>query len=771
MKYQTQPMEIVRARTNNLRDVTLRIPKHEIVVFTGVSGSGKSSLVFDTIAAESQRQLNETYSTFVRHRLPHYGQPEADRLSNLPVSILVDQKRLGGNARSTVGTATDIFALLRLLFSRIGQPHVGEAAVYSFNNLEGMCPACEGLGKVASVDLDALIDRTRSLNEGPFRFPAWHVGGYRWRRYALSGLFDNDKPLADYTDAEWHLLTDGSGARITKPLPGWHKGSIYEGVLPRFRRTYLNKEQAALSDADRQTLRRVLTQGPCPACHGTRLKPEVLDSRIDGRNIAECSAMSLDELIGFLRQLSQPETAAVVAALIERLEAMIGLGLDYLSLDRETPTLSGGESQRVKMVRHLGSSLSDIAYIFDEPSTGLHPRDVHQVTELLVRLRDKGNSVLVVEHDPDVIAIADHIVDVGEGAGRSGGRIVFQGTLDELRRAKTKTARAFSNPRRLRSDVRTPTGRLAVRGATIRNLNGVSVDIPLGVLTVIAGVAGSGKSTLAREVLVRHYPEIVCIDQSGLGGSRRSSPATYLGVQDLIRAIFAKASGKAAGAFSSNSAGACPICRGLGTIRTDLAFMDAAETECEACQGTGYSDEARAVKVNGQTIADVAGLTAEDAVSVFAEYDNIAAPLRRMVRVGLGYMPLGQQLNSLSGGERQRLRLADELGREGEIYLLDEPTSGLHMSDVDRLLSLFDELIENGKSLIVIEHNLEVIAKADWVVEVGPGAGRRGGKIIFEGSPSEMLRAEQSVTGPYLASYIDQSDAMPDVPSLRSAAE
>lgn len=747
-------MKIVRARTNNLQNISLSIPKHRIVVFTGVSGSGKSSLVFDTIAAESQRQLNETYSTFIRHRLPHYGQPDADQLANLPVAIIVDQKRLAGNARSTVGTATDFGALLRLLFSRTGKPFVGETTVFSFNNLEGMCPVCEGLGQVDDINLDALIDRSRTMNEGPFLFPGWKVGSYKWKRYAFTGFFDNDKPLAKYTDAEWRRLVEESGTPVTRPLPGWYQNTNYEGVLPRFRRTYLHRDRDALSEAEREALPKVTRRKSCPACRGARLKPEVLACKIKGRNIADCAAMELNELIAFLRTIDAPETESVVATLIDRLEAMVGLGLDYLSLDRETPTLSGGESQRIKMVRHLGSSLSDIAYIFDEPSSGLHPRDVHQVTDLLTRLRNKGNSVLVVEHDPDVIAVADHVVDVGPGAGREGGRIVFEGSLRELRRSSTKTAKAFSARRSLRESPRKASGWLKIRGATLHNLRNVDVDIPLGILTVVAGVAGSGKSTLTRSILARRYPEIVCIDQSALGGSRRSTPATYIGIHDRIRALFAEASGQSTGLFSSNSAGACPVCRGLGVMRTDLAFMDAVETPCKRCKGTGYSDEALVVRVAGRTIADVAALSAIEAQEVFRNEPTISAPLRRMQEVGLGYMSLGQQLNSLSGGERQRLRLADELGRQSAIYLLDEPTSGLHMSDVDTLLELFDHLLGDGKSLVVVEHNLQVMAKADWIIEMGPGAGKRGGQIIFEGTAKDMLLSKKSVTKPFLEKYL-----------------
>ncbi|WEK02972.1 MAG: excinuclease ABC subunit UvrA [Candidatus Devosia phytovorans] len=756
-------MNIVRARTNNLRDVTLSIPKHEIVVFTGVSGSGKSSLVFDTIAAESQRQLNETYSTFIRHRLPHYGTPDADRLENLPVSILVDQKRLGGNARSTVGTATDISALLRLLFSRLGKPFVGEASAFSFNNVEGMCPECEGLGKVDDIDLDALLDKSKTMNEGPFRFPGWHVGSYRWKRYALTGFFDNDKPLTNYTKAEWARLVDDTGAKVTDPLPGWYDSSQYESVLFRFRRTYINREKEAANDTEREALGRVLTRGPCPACGGGRLKPEVLASRIKGKSIADCSGMEIDRLIEFLVKIDDRDTKAVVDGLTDRLHAMVGLGLEYLSLDRETPTLSGGESQRIKMVRHLGSSLSDIAYIFDEPSTGLHPRDVHQVTELLQQLRDNGNSVLVVEHDPDVIAVADHIIDIGPGAGRNGGNVVFDGSLDAFRGSTSPTARAFLAPRTLQNRKKVASGYIGVAGGTQNNVKNIDVTIPLGMLTVVVGVAGSGKSTLTK-LMAQQNPGVVRIDQSALGGSRRSTPATYLGVHEPIRSHFAKESGKRGSLFSTNASGACPACKGAGVIRTDLAFMDSEERLCGSCNGSGFSAEALAVRIKGKTIADIALMTAQEARAFFSTFQNICAPLERMKDVGLSYMPIGQSLSSLSGGERQRLRLADELGRDSEVYLLDEPTSGLHMTDVDRLIELIQRLLDRGKTVVVVEHNLEVMAKADWIIEMGPGAGRRGGKITFAGEVAALLDDVKSITAPFLSGYLAGRDATGKVP-------
>ncbi|AKU95543.1 Excinuclease ABC subunit A [Labilithrix luteola] len=748
------PIRIVRARTNNLKDVTLDIPKHRIVVFTGVSGSGKSSLVFDTIAAESQKQLNETYSSFVRNRLPHYGQPEADGLYHLPASIVVDQKRLGGNARSTVGTATDIYALLRLLFSRIGEPHVGESSVFSFNHPQGMCLDCQGLGNVDSIDVDSLVDWSKSLNEGPLRFPAFGVGSARWKRYALTGFFDNDKKLGKYTAAERHRLLHEDGTPVTHPLPGWYASTKYEGLIPRFKRSYLERELEELSKPERDALSRIVRREPCPACGGGRLNARILACRVRGKNIADCAAMEVGDLRDFVRSLDVPEVATVVSAMADRLHHMVNIGLDYLALDRETASLSGGESQRVKMVRHLGSSLSDIAYIFDEPSIGLHPRDVHQLTDLLTRLRDNGNTVLVVEHDPDVIAIADHVIDIGPNAGADGGRIVFEGSVDALATASTTTARALAKPRALKTRPRHASGYLQIENASMFNVSNVSVRIPLGVITVVVGVAGSGKSTLVHRILPRLHPNVVRIDQSALGGSRRSTPATYIGILDPIRDRFAAASGLPAGLFSTNSLGACPECRGIGLVRTDLAFMDAIEAPCETCDATGFSDQARSFRLDGSSIADVMKMTIPAAKDFFASDEAIRAPLERLERVGLDYMTLGQQLSSLSGGERQRLKLATELARTGRIYLFDEPTSGLHIADIEKLLRLFDELVARGDSVLIVEHNLDVMAHADWIIEMGPGAGHRGGQIVFEGTPSDLTKATSSITGPFLRKHV-----------------
>lgn len=743
---------VTGARENNLKNVTISIPKKQISVFTGVSGSGKSSLVFDTIAAESQRQLNETFTSFVRHRLPHYGQPDVDSLENLSVAIVVDQKRLGGNARSTVGTITDIYSLLRLLYSRIGKPFVGYSDVFSFNNPQGMCPKCEGLGTVAAINIDRLLDRGKSLNEGAIQFPTFRPGEWRWKRYVFSGLFNNDKKLGEYSDDEWDTLLYKTDIKIKNPVPEWPKTSKYEGIIPRFERSFLTKESEEAKTHYKEEFDRIVTRGICPLCNGAKLNQNVLKCKINGNNIANLTAMQVSDLVQVIREIDDPTAATVVAAITERLEHLISIGLGYLSLSRETSTLSGGESQRVKMVRHLGSSLTDITYIFDEPSIGLHPHDVNRLNTLIKRLRDKGNTVLVVEHDPDVMAIADHIIDMGPGAGSKGGKVVYEGDLSGLAASGTITGRHLSHRPRLKNQPRQPHGWFAIEHASLHNLKDVSVQIPQKVMTVVTGVAGSGKSTLINGVLPQYYPEAVFIDQGAVRGSKRSNPATYTGMLDLIRALFAQANHVSASLFSFNSNGACPECKGLGVTYTDLAFMDPIVSTCEVCQGQRFTNEVLGLTWHGKNINEVLNMSVADA-KVFFQEEEIRSILERLSDVGLDYITLGQPLNTLSGGERQRIKLASELENSGQIYVFDEPTTGLHMSDVERLIGLMNRLVDNGSTVIVIEHNLDVISQADWIIDLGPEAGHAGGKVIFEGYPKELIDNPASKTGLYLKQH------------------
>ncbi|GAA2446593.1 excinuclease ABC subunit UvrA [Streptomyces macrosporus] len=752
-------IRVTGAREHNLRGVTVEIPKRRLTVVTGVSGSGKSSLVFDTVAAESQRQLNETFTSFVRNRLPRYGRPDVDSIENLSAAIVVDQRRLSGGARSTVGTITDIHALMRLLWSRAGRPAVGPSNALSFNDPQGMCPGCSGLGTVRGVDLDELLDRRLSLNEGAIRFPTFHVGGWMWRTYADSGLFDNDKPLADYTPEEWHALLHGADATVRLTGQGGTVPTKYEGLLERFTRIWLPKDAASLKGRTREAFERVVTERVCPTCDGARLSPRALSCRLGGRTIAECAAMEAEELAEFLRGLEVSDGAPVVASLLAQVERLVAIGLGYLTLDRPTSTLSGGESQRVRMVRHLGSALTDMTYILDEPSVGLHPADVDRLVDMLRELRDKGNTVVVVEHDPDVIAAADHVVDMGPGAGEDGGEVVHQGDVAGLAASGTLTGRCLGNRLRLGAAPREPKGFAEIRGAVRNNLRGVDADFPHGVLTVVTGVAGSGKSTLVHGFLPGVCPDAVLVDQSPIRASRRSSPATYTGVLDPIRALFAAENGVSASLFSPNSEGACGRCDGLGTIYTDLAFMDPMVSLCEECRGRRFTDEALRYRCRGLAIADVFELSAREAVEVFPE-PRVGGVLRRLVDVGLGYLPLGQPLNTLSGGERQRLRLADALDRPDRTYVFDEPTTGLHPSDVAGLLALFDRLVEAGGTVVVIEHNLEVIARADWIVDLGPGPGRHGGRVIFQGTPEELLRVPDAVSA--TARHLRRAVGRPD---------
>lgn len=745
-------IQIIGAREKNLKGVNVIVPKRKITVFTGVSGSGKSAIVFDTIAAESQRQLNETYSSFIRHRLPHYGKPSVDSIENLSVAIIINQKRIGGNARSTVGTITDIYSLLRLLFARIGKPFVGYSDMFSFNNPKGMCPKCEGLGTVKIFNIDRLIDNQKSLNEGAIQFPTFRPGEFRWKRYVCTGLFNNDKKLRNYTENEWDTLLYKTGFKPPNPTEGWPTTSKYEGVIPRIERAFLSKEcrDAALYKED---IDYVVTRGLCPSCEGARLNQKVLDCKINGKSIGDCTKMQITELINFIQSIKEPAYYTIVEAIISRLEHLISVGLGYLSLNRETSTLSGGESQRIKMVRQLGSSLTDITYVFDEPSIGLHPHDVNRINNLLKLLKKKGNTVIIVEHDPDVIKIADHIIDMGPKSGIKGGKVVYEGDLNGLLKSGTLTGIFLSHKAYLKKELREPTGWFSIEHASLYNLNNISVNIPKGVMTVVTGVAGSGKSTLINKVFAKYYPEAIFIDQGAIQASSRSNIATYMGIFDFIRNLFAKQNGVKASLFSFNSKGACPECKGLGIIYTDLAFMDTVESVCEVCGGQRFNEEVIQFKLRGKNISEVLQMTIEEAVE-FLHEKEILPDLKKLIDVGIGYITLGQPLNTLSGGELQRVKLAMELENSGQIYVLDEPTTGLHMSDIKQLIEIMNCLVDKGSTLIVIEHNLDMMTQADWIIDLGPGAGEDGGRIIFEGYPRDLINHGTSITGKYLKQYI-----------------
>ncbi|OKJ93530.1 daunorubicin resistance protein DrrC [Streptomyces sp. CB03234] len=744
---------IAGARENNLRDVSLTIPKNRITVFTGVSGSGKSSVVFDTIAVESQRQLNETFTWFIRNRLPKYERPHVDAIDDLSVAIVVDQKPIGGNVRSTVGTMTDIFSVIRVLFSRYGTPSAGPATAYSFNDPSGMCPVCDGVGRTVRLDLDKAVDWSKSLNGGALRLPGTSVGSWQWKLYADSGLFDPDKPLADYTEAERRALLygtgEGSDLKVRLVMKSGAADVRFEGLVDRFDRLYLKRDTAGLSDAYKETVQSVTTQGVCGACGGARLSEAALATRIDGLNIADYTRMEVADLVDVLAGIDDPVATPIAAAARERLERLVGIGLGYLSLDRETTTLSGGEGQRLKMVRHLGSSLTGLTFVFDEPSVGLHPRDVGRLNDLLRRLRDKGNTVLVVEHDPDVMAIADHIVDMGPRAGTDGGEVVYAGPFAGLRDADTLTGRCLRRRTPLKETFRSPTGWLPVTGADLHNLKGIDVRFPTGVLTAVTGVAGSGKSTLVSEVFTSAYPEAVVIDQGAITASSRSTPASYLGIMDTVRKVFAKENGVPASLFSFNSAGACGTCAGRGVIHTDLAFMDPVTTTCEACEGRRFHDDVLEHRVRGRSIVDVLEMTAADAIAFFDD-PALRRRLRTLNDVGLTYLTLGQPLSSLSGGERQRIKLATQLHRTGSVYVLDEPTTGLHMADVGTLVALLDRLVDAGNTVVCVEHNMDVVKGADWVIDLGPDGGKHGGELVFEGTPARLLEHRKSFTAEYL---------------------
>ena len=740
-------IQIRGARENNLKNVSLDIPKRKITVFTGVSGSGKSSLVFGTIAAESQRLINETYPAFVQQFMPHYGQPDADSLDNISAAIVVDQQRLGGNSRSTVATVTDTAQMLRVIFSRAATPALPSPGQYSYNDPRGMCTECEGIGQVAAMDMSAVIDESKSLKQGALLPKDFAVDSWWWEIYANSGLFDLDKPIKKYSKEERENLLhldDGRKIKVGKI------GLTYEGVVAKLKKGLGSKDPESLQPHVRVEYEKIFTRKLCPICEGARLNKAALGSKLNKKNIAELSSMQVSDLAPFIRGVKAREVQPMLDALAARLENLVTIGLGYLSLDRESSSLSGGESQRVKMVRHLGSSLTDITYVFDEPSVGLHPHDVGRLAQLMVQLRDKGNTVLIVEHKPSMMAIADHIVDMGPLAGSKGGEVVYEGDYKGLLKSGTLTGKHIDTHQPIKTVPRKASGELKIKGAKTNNLKNVSVSIPRGVLTAVTGVAGSGKSSLIQGSLPVAYPDTIIIDQNLARGSRRSNTATYTGILDAVRKAFAKATGEDAALFSANSKGACPDCNGLGVIYTDLAHLDPMVTVCETCNGKRFTDEVLKHKLRGKSISDVYLMPVDEAAAFFTE-PAIAKILKGLVDVGLGYLTLGQPLSTLSGGERQRLKLAAELGKAGNIYVLDEPTTGLHMNDVDTLIGLFDRLVDEGSTVVVIEHNLDVVARADWVIDLGPGAGRDGGTVVFEGLPAALAKTKGSLTGTFLA--------------------
>ncbi|MFJ3912236.1 ATP-binding cassette domain-containing protein [Streptomyces vinaceus] len=767
------------ARVNNLKDVSIEIPKRRLTVFTGVSGSGKSSLVFDTIAAESQRLINETYSAFVQGFMPTLARPEVDVLDGLTTAITVDQQRMGGDPRSTVGTATDVNAMLRILFSRLGRPHIGSAKAFSFNVASisgagavtvrrggqevkekrsfsitgGMCPRCEGRGAVTDIDLTQLYDDTKSLNEGAFTIPGYTGGGWNSRLYIESGFFDPDKPIAKYTKKELQDLLHREPTRMK--IAGINM--TYEGLIPRVQKSMLSKDTESMQPHIRAFVERAVTFTTCPDCAGTRLNEGARSSKIKRKNIADLCAMEIRDLAEWVRALDEPSVAPLLATLLGTLDSFVEIGLGYLSLDRASGTLSGGEAQRVKMIRHLGSSLTDVTYVFDEPTTGLHPHDIQRMNNLLLRMRDKGNTVLVVEHKPETIAIADHVVDLGPGAGSGGGTVCFEGTVEGLRTGGTITGRHFDDRAPVKESVRKPTGTLEIRGAKAHNLRDVDVDIPLGVLTVVTGVAGSGKSSLVHGS-IPSGEGVVSVDQGAIKGSRRSNPATYTGLLDPIRKAFAKANDVKPALFSANSEGACPTCNGAGVIYTDLAMMAGVATTCEECEGRRFDSSVLDYHFGGKDISEVLAMSVTEAEAFFGAGEGHLPAAHRIVArladVGLGYLTIGQPLTTLSGGERQRLKLATHMAEKGGVYVLDEPTAGLHLADVEHLLGLLDRLVDSGKSVIVVEHHQAVMAHADWIIDLGPGAGHDGGRIVFEGTPAELVAARTTLTGEHLAAYV-----------------
>ena len=739
-------INIFNATENNLKNISLRVPKGKITVFTGISGSGKSSLCLDTIAAESRRELNETFPSFVQQYLPKYGRPHVERIENLPVTILIDQKKPANNARSTVATYTDIFALLRLLFSRVGKPFVGYSDSFSFNHPSGSCPRCNGLGTVTDLDIHKLVDFNKCLNdEDVIHFPTFTTGAWRWKRYAYSGLFDLNKKIKDYSKEELDLFLYSPQIRLKNPPSNWPKSAKFEGLYPRMYRSIITTKEGR---RQQKVLDTMVCSAECPECHGTRLNERVRSCRIDGLNLADVVAMPISDALSFVKSLNDPLAKDIQSELLKRLQALCDIGLGYLSLSRGTGTLSGGEAQRIKIAKYINSALTDMAYVLDEPSVGLHPQDISRLKQSMLHLRDHGNTVLIVEHHREIIAMADHVVDLGPAAGSNGGRIMFEGDYDGLLKSDTITGRMLHHHTELKSSVRTPSEWFHVEHATLHNLKDISVDIPVGVFTVIAGVAGSGKSSLMKHFIDNVDLRIIFIGQKDIGINLRSTPATYLDISDPIRRLFAKANKVSAQLFSFNSKGGCPACGGKGVIVSDMAFMESIETVCEACHGRRYNDEALQYRYRGMNIADVMGLTVEEASEFFSD-QPFMPQLRALSKVGLGYLHLDQSMSTLSGGELQRVKLADNLYKKGEVYVIDEPTDGLHLDDIRRLMTLFNEMTDAGNTLILIEHSLDVMKQADYLIELGPGGGEDGGRLLFAGIPKDILHCKNSVTRPY----------------------
>ncbi|MBY2478824.1 excinuclease ABC subunit UvrA [Clostridioides difficile] len=734
-------------KENNLKNVSLRIPKRKITIFTGVSGSGKSSIVFETIAKESQRQLNERFSTFIRSFLPKYGEVKADCIENLSTPIIVDQSRLGGNSRSTLGTITDVNSFLRTLYSRFGSERIGNANMFSFNNVDGMCPDCHGLGKKLMPNMNNILDMNKSLNEGAILLSGFGVGSWHWNIFAESRYFDLDKKICDYSEKELEKFLYGEAEKIKGENAG-QTNMTYEGLLIKFNRLYLSKE-GEISEATKKKMSKLLIEDKCHVCNGRRLHERVYKSLINGYNIADLTSMQIDELVEIIKNIDEPEAQPILRGIIEKLNSIIDIGLGYLSLDRETSSLSGGESQRIKMVKYLNSNLVDLMYIFDEPSVGLHPKDVYKLNKLLKQLRDKGNTIIVVEHDPDVIKIADHIVDVGPKAGKYGGEVVYEGSYENLLTSGTVTGNALSKSLTIKENVREARGYLEIKNCNKNNLKNISIKIPKGVFTLVTGVAGAGKSTLIKDEFLKQNPNAVLIDQSPVSANSRSSLATYSGIMNNIRSIFSKTNGVNTSLFSSNSEGACDNCKGSGIVEMNLAFMDSIKSICNVCEGKKFKKEVLEYKFQGKNIIEVLEMSVSDAIEFFS-LKQIKTKLQCIEKMGIGYLTLGQTLDTLSGGECQRLKLASELNKESSVYILDEPTTGLHMADIENFVTIIEEIVDNGNTVIIIEHNIDVIKRADWIIDMGPEGGTKGGKVIFQGTPKQLCNNRVSLTAKYI---------------------